>query len=272
MTVHPQPPPRAARRAHRLLGLGLAMGLAGCAFDSELADRTTARVVVDGASVVTTDNDMGYRIELSSCRVAIDTIELTTDGQMHASLLGPAWDLMVPTAFAHPGHAGGGEIVGELAGRHVFDWRDDGALVGEAILLDATYSGANFSFTRARPEDGLAPGDPLIGHTFEIVGTATLDGERWDFTVLLDQDEGRRVVGLPLELDVDPSVDTDLELGIQLLVDDPVEEDTIFDGIDFAMLDEDGDHVIVIEPDTEAYNRLRRNTQAHDHYGVAVHQ
>lgn len=257
---------------HRLLaGLLGATTFAGCAFDSELADRTSARIVVDGASVVTTDTDMGYRVQLTRCRVAIDTIELTTDGEMHASLMQPLWDAVVPNAYAHPGHAGGGEIVGELSGRHVFDWRDDGALVGEAILLDATYSGANFTFTRARAEDGLAADDPLVGHTFEIEGTATLDGEEWSFTVLLDQDEGRRVVGLPLDLDVDPSADPDIELGLQLLVDDPFEQDTIFDGIDFAMLDDDGDHQIVLEPDTEAYNRLRRNTQAHDHYGVAIH-
>ncbi|MEM9460919.1 MAG: hypothetical protein AAGF11_42540 [Myxococcota bacterium] len=258
------------------LGLALCATLctslmAGCDFDSDLADRTTARVVVDGASVVTTDNDMGYRVELSRCRVAIDTLELTTDGQMHASLLDPFWDLAIPNAYAHPGHEGGGEVVGELAGRHVFDWRDDGALVGEATLLAANYSGANFSFTRARLGDGIPADDPIIGHTFEIVGTATLDDERWEFTVLLDQDEGRRVVGLPLELDVDGSPNEDFELGLQLLVDDPIEQDTLFDGIDFALLDDDGDHVIVIEPDTEAYNRLRRNTQAHDHYGVVIH-
>lgn len=251
------------------LGLLSTTLVAGCVFDSDLADRATARIVVDGASVVTTENDMGYRIELTRCRVAIDTLELTTDGEMHASLLGPAWDLLVPNAYAHPGHSGGGEVVGELAGRYVFDWRDNGALIGEATLLDADYRGANFSFTRARLGDGIPADDPIIGHTFEIVGTATLDDERWEFSVLLDQDEGRRVVGLPLELDL--SDDEELELGLQLLVDDPTEPDTLFDGVDFAMLDDDGDHVIVIEPDTEAYNRLRRNTQAHDHYGVVLH-
>ena len=48
----------------------------------------------------------------------------------------------------------------ELDGGTIWiDWRDDGALVGEATLLDADYSGANFSFTRARPEDGLADDD-----------------------------------------------------------------------------------------------------------------
>ncbi len=243
----------------------------GCAFDSEPAERTTARVVVDGAGVTAIDTDLGYHVELERCRAAIDTLEFTTDGEMHASLLGPVWDLVVPDAFAHPGHAAGGEVVGELPGRHVFDWRDDGSLVGEAILLEAEYSGTNFSFTRARVEDGVTQDDPIVGHTFEIVGTATLDDESWRFSVLLDQDEGRRVVGLPLGLDLRADDEEEVELGLELFTRDPVEGDTLFDGIDFALLDEDGDHEVVIEPDTEAYNHLRRTTQAHDYYGVAVH-
>jgi hypothetical protein len=241
----------------------------GCAFDSEPARRTTARIVVDGAGVTAIDTDLGYHVELERCRVALDTLEFTTDGEMHASLLRSAWSVVVPDAFAHPGHSAGGEVVGELPGRHVFDWRADGQLIGEAILLEAEYSGTNFSFTRARAED-VTPDDPIVGHTFEIVGTATLDGEAWQFSVLLDQDEGRRVVGLPLALDLRAD-DEDVELGLELFTRDPVEGDTIFDEIDFALLDDDGDHVIVIEPDTEAYNYLRRSTQAHDHYGVAVH-
>jgi hypothetical protein len=252
-----------------LVGLLSIALLGGCAFDSELAERTTARIVVDGAAVTSIDTDLGYHVELAHCRVAIDTLEFTTDGEMHASLLRPLWDLVVPDAFAHPGHDAGGEVVGELPGRHVFDWRDDGALVGEAILLEAEYSGANFGFTRARVEDGVAPDDPIVGHTFEIVGTAALGDETWEFSVLLDQDEGRRVVGLPLSLAV--AGEEEVELGLQLFTRDATEGNTIFDGLDFARLDEDGDHVIVIEPDTEAYNLLRRSTQAHDHYGVAVH-
>jgi hypothetical protein len=244
--------------------------LTGCAFDSEVAERTTARIVVDGAAVTAVDTDLGYHVDLVHCRVAIDTLEFTTDGEMHASLLAPVWDLVVPNAFAHPGHYAGGEVVGELTGRHVFDWRDDASLIGEATLLAAEYSGANFSFTRARVEDGVMPDDPIVGHTFEIVGTAALGDETWEFSALLDQDEGRRVVGLPLALDVD--ADEEIELGLELFTKDPFEEDTVFDGIDFALVDDDdGDHVIVIEPDTDAYNHLRRSTQAHDYYGVAVH-
>lgn len=250
-----------------LAGLLLA-SLGGCAFDSEGAERIPARILVDGDGVTAIDTDLDYHVELTRCRVAIDTLELTTNGETHASLLRPLWDVIVPDAFAHPGHYAGGEVVGELPGRHVFDWRDDGALIGEATLLDTQYNGANFSFTRAKVEDGVTPDDPIVGHTFEIVGTATLGDETWDFSVLLDQDEGRRVVGLPLDIDL--AGDEEVALGLELFTRDPIEGDTIFDGIDFALLDDDGDHVVVIAPDTDAYNLLRRSTQAHDYYGVAV--
>ena len=250
-----------------LAGLPALALLVGCAFDSEPAERTPARIVVAGEGVTAVDTDLGYRIELTRCRVAIDTLEFTTSGEMHASLLSPLWDLVVPDAFAHPGHYAGGEVVGELPGRHVFDWRDDGALIGEATLLDTQYNGANFSFTRAEAGD-VTPDDPIVGHTFEIMGTATQGDESWEFSVLLDQDEGRQVVGLPLDIDL--AGDEEIELGLELFVRDPIEGDTLFDGLDFAALDDDGDGVVVIEPDTEPYNRLRRSTQAHDHYGVAV--
>jgi hypothetical protein len=253
---------------HPALAGGPAIALlVGCAFDSEPAARTPARIVVDGEGVTAVDTDLGYRVELTRCRVAIDTLEFTTSGEMHASLLRPLWDLVVPDAFAHPGHYAGGEVVGELPGRHVFDWVDDGALVGEATLIDTQYNGANFSFTRARAED-VTPGDPIVGHTFELVGTATQGDESWELSVLLDQDEGRKVVGLPLDIDL--AGDEVVELGLEFFTRDPIEGDTVFDGLDFASLDDDGDGVIVIEPDTEAYNLLRRSTQAHDYYGVAV--
>ncbi|MEM7158698.1 MAG: hypothetical protein AAF799_38005 [Myxococcota bacterium] len=266
--IPPTPLASASARLAVALGLGTALS-AGCAFDSEVADRTAVDVVVDSSAIVTSETDMGYRVELSRCRMAIDGVQFTTDGEQHATLMGPVMDLLIPTAHAHPGHYGGGEVVGELRERTVFDWRADGTMLGEAILLDAKYTGANFGFTRARVEDGVHPDDPIVGHTFQIEGTATLDGERWEFSVLLDQDEGRRVVGLPLSLDVDPSEDQALVLGLELRVDDPVEGDSLFDGVDFAMLDEDGDHVVVLEPGSDAYNRVRRNTQGHDHYGVA---
>jgi hypothetical protein len=248
------------------LGVAAFAAMLGCDFDTQLAPAVELRVVVDETGVRSHETDLGYLIELERCRVAIETIEFTTDGETHASLLGPLHDLVVPTAYAHPGHYAGGEIVGELTGGIVFDWREGGRELGLATMLQADYSGANFTFARAQPGKGVPPDDPIVGHTYDVAGQATLDGQTYTFEAIVDEDEGRRVVGLPFDLTVDDA--TDADLGISLAVVDPYEEETIFDGIDFAALDDDGDMHVVLEPDTEAYNRLRRNLQVHDHYQV----
>lgn len=237
-----------------------------CDFDSELAPRAELEVVVDGTQITAVDTDLGYTVEPTRCRAAIADLQLTTEGEMHASLGSRLYELVVPTAHAHPGHYAGGEVVGELPGRFVFDWRDDGQALGVATLLQAHYDGANFFFTRARVEDGLTADDPLVGHTFELAGTASRNGQTWTFEVLLEQDEDREIVGVPFDLRVDGS--TAGALGLVFSTRDPFEGDTIFDGLDFEALDDDGDGHIVLEPDTEAYNRLRRNLQIHDNYGV----
>ena len=260
-----------ARTASLLATAALAL-LPACDFDSELAPRVALDVAVDGAGVTTHTNDLGYIVDLSRCRVAIDTLEFTTDGEMHAraqrTVLDSLMDLAIPTAYAHPGHEAGGEIVGELPGIFVFDWRDDGQVLGQATMFATQYSGANFTFARATADDGILPDDPILGHTFDIAGEATYEGQTVTFEVQLDQDEDRRVVGLPLDLYVDDGSDEVLALSLHL--QDPFEADTAFDGIDFLALDEDGDGHVVLEPDTEAYNRLRRNLQAHDHYAVEI--
>ena len=247
-------------------------GLAGCDFDTNLAPRVELDIVVDASGVIEHENDLGYHIELTRCRVAIADIELTTDGEMHASLtrdvLDGIHDLFVPTAYAHPGHAAGGEVVGEIPGRFVFDWRDDGRVLGLATMLVAAYSGANFGLTRAEATEGLDPDDPIIGHTFDIAGEATLDGVTVTFEVMLDQDEGRQIIGVPLDLSIDE--DSDEAIGLSLAVVNPVEADTVFDGIDFHALDDDADGHVVLEPETDAYNRVRRQLQAHSHYITRV--
>lgn len=237
-----------------------------CDFDSELAPRVELEVVVDGNRVQAVTTDLGYDVEPTRCRAVIADVVFTTSGEMHASLGSRLLELVVPTAHAHPGHYAGGEIVGELPGRHVLDWRADGEVIGVATMLEAHYEGANFSFGRATVEDGVAVDDPIIGHTFDVAGTATKNGETWTFEALVDQDEDREIVGAPLDLEIDAS--TEESLGLTLYTRDPYEGDTVFDGIDFQALDDDGDGHVVFAPDTEAYNRLRRNLQIHDNYWV----
>lgn len=251
-------------------GLSALAATTGCDFETSLAPQVALAVVVDTTGVRPHRNDEGYQIEIERFRVAVETFEFTTHGDMHAnaSLLRSLVDLVVPTAYAHPGHYAGGEIVGELTGNFVLDWQEHGHELGVASLLEAEYSGANFTFGRAEPGPGVAFDDRFIGHTIDIAGKATLDGEAFTFEALIDQDLGRRVVGVPLHLVVDASVDADL--GVALHVVQPVAESTVFDGVDFAALDEDGDRHVVIEAGTEAYNRLRNNLQVHDHYEITT--
>ena len=255
----------APRRA--LLAL-LVLTSSACDLDGSVAPRVELAVIANGDGLVDFVTNEGYTIHLTRMRVAFENVEFTTSGELHAALWRPLVDLVIPSAYAHPGHYAGGEVIGEVNGRFVVDWLAHGQVLGDATLLQGQYDGANFVFTRGRGSDGLPVGDALLGHTFDIAGEASKDGQVWSFSTILDQDEGRRVVGLPLDLEVDGG--TDVTLGLQLLPVDPFEGDTAFDNLDFAALDEDGDLLVALESGDGAYNTLRKQLQVHDIYYVTV--
>lgn len=239
-----------------------------CDLDSTQAVRIQVPVVVDGSGMVDFTNDQGYAIRVTTMRVAFDNVELTSSGEMHASLVQRLGDLVIPTAYAHPGHYAGGQVIGEMNGRFVVDWLKDGATLGDATMLEGNYDGANFVFTRARAGDGIDVDDPILGHTIEIAGEATRDGTTWTFHGFIDQDEGRRVVGLPLALDLREG--DDVELGLQMLMLDPFEADTALDNLDFVVLDPDADRHVELEAGDAAYNTLVKQLQVHDQYEVTL--
>jgi hypothetical protein len=255
------------RRVHSV-ALVLSISTLACNFDSEQAERVQVPVVVDGTAMGDFTNNEGYAIHITTMRVAFDNVEFTSGGEMHASLLRRLSDLVVPTAYAHPGHYGGGEIVGEMNERFVVDWLQDGKSLGHATMLEAAYNGANFVFTRAMPGDGITADDPLVGHTIELAGEASKDGQTWAFHGLLDQEDGKRVVGLPMELDLHEG--DEVEIGVQLLMLDPYEPDTALDNLDFASIDDDGDFAIEFEAGDPAYNLLVKQLQVHDQYDVTL--
>ena len=244
--------------------------IAACDLDTSLAPRVELDVVVQATENTFSTDDT--QIELTEVRMALETIEFTTEGEMHAraGLLPTLHDMLVPTAFAHPGHSAGGEVVGELAGRHVLDYLDSGSTVGVATLLGADYSGANFGFAIAEASDGLAEDDPLVGHTFILAGTATRGDAEVEFVAYIDQDDDRSIIGLPLSFTATESSTEQLALRFDPV--DPIEGDTIFAEVDIVSLDEDGDGFVEISADehSEAWANLRRNLQVHDHYAVEV--
>lgn len=252
----------------RALSLGTCLFIA--CVPSQEAARVRLPVVVDGAALADTATDLGYAVRLDVARIALQDLELTILGEMHARAARPRpfrpWDLLVPSAWAHPGHYAGGDVTGELPGEFVVDWiAGDGAALGEAELLVGAYHGVNFTF---RAADELPADDPLAGHTAHFAGVATLAGAEFAFTAVLDLDAGTRLIGAPFMLDVDES--SAATLGLRLAARDDITGVSLFDGVDFAAMDADGDGAVQIVPGDDAHNVIRRALQSHVFYELAV--
>lgn len=243
--------PRAALSALFLLALCVCGGTS----DAVLVERP---IGVDSAGMGEVVNDLGWTVRADAFRVVMEDIELTSGGEPHASLLDPLSAAIFGRAYAHPGHTTGGEVLGELLGRFVIDFAaGDEAVLGEATLVAATYEGASFTFARAGPEDAVAEEDPLFAHTVWIEGVATKGAATLPFTIAVEQDEGRRVEGAAFSYEAREGDEG--ALGIALLLEDPTEGRTVFDGVDFATLPGDG-HV---PAEHEASIMLKRALQAH---------
>lgn len=242
----------------------IALSLATClaCAPSQEAARVELPVAVDGAALVDAATDLGWAIRLDAARIAVADLEFTIQGEMHASWR--PWDLVVARAWAHPGHYAGGDVTGALPGEFVLDWiAGDGAELGRAELLTGMYNGCNFALRRAGE---LPADDPLAGHTAWFAGTATKDGRAIAFTAALDVDAGTSVIGAPFMLAVDAATTT--TLGVQLRAHDPETDAHLFDAVDFAALDPDGDDVVAIVPGDAAHNVVRRAIQSHVFYLV----
>lgn len=254
----------------RLALIGLCLGLGACDAPSE-ATRVELPVFVDASGITPVTTNLGYRVELASVRIVVEDLVFTVAGELTtASLWRSIADALIPTAHAHPGHYQGGEVTGELRGEQAFDWvKDDGRTLGVATLLAATYTAANFTFGRGSA-DALGADDPLAGHTAVMAGVATKDGAVVTFTIVVDSPAGRVLVGIPFDAKISGGATGAIQLRLDTA--DPFEGDTLFDDLDFAALDADGDGSIRIEPDVAeveaAYNSFRRTFQTHDHYSV----
>ncbi len=241
---------------------------AGCGTSQEAVEVPLA-VVSSARGIEAGTSDLGYTVTLGRARAALSDLELSVGGEAHeGGALARLWDLVVPSAYAHPGHAAGGDVTGVLAGRFLVNWMADGAPLGTAVLLEGQYEGSNFTFRRAGSEDGLAADDPLFGHTFAVEGTATRGDQVIQFDALIDIDDGALMVGAPFVLSVD--ADTRATLALELFPTDPVDDKCVWSGVDFAALDGDGDGRVSIRPGDDAHNVLRRNLQIHNYYNIDI--
>ncbi|MFV8752427.1 hypothetical protein ACNOYE_17920 [Nannocystaceae bacterium ST9] len=250
------------------------------------APRVELPIVADGSGLAISTTDLGWTIEFEQARLAIGDLEFTTAGEVHEARTAEAgrWllGLVLPSAHAHPGHYQGGEIIGELPGAFVLDLiAGDGDELGVATLIVGDYTAANFGLRRASADE-LPEGDPLIGHTAILAGTASAGEQVIAFSIVIDSPIDRRLVGAPFDYTVtEQSPSEGVELGVRLLDTDPQEGDHLFDGIDFAALDAaDGavDGVVtLIDPErdpalaseqVDAYNQIRRDFQTHDLFDI----
>lgn len=245
--------------------------LSACS-DAQEAKRVELQVVTDGVGLEPITTDLGYEVALSSATLTVDDLKFTIAGEAHVSLWRRLSDAVVPTAHAHPGHFQGGEVTGELPGHFVLRFLpDETREVGVATLLVGTYQGVNLGLAYASAGN-VGEGDPVAGHTAALTGTASKDGSALDFQVLIDSPQGRELVGIPFAHEITESADAPLVL--RLMTRDPLENDTLFDGIDFALLDGDADGRVEIEQTTPdaasaaACNTVRRILQTHDHFLV----
>jgi hypothetical protein len=256
----------------QLVSLGLALlALSGCS-EAEAAKRVDLQVVADGRGLEPITTDLGYEVELSSAVMVAEDLQFTTAGEAHASLWRRISDTLIRVARAHPGHYQGGEVTGELQGHFVLRFiPGETHEVGTATLLVGQYSAVKLTLAHATSDD-VAEDEPLLDHSARLVGSASRDDSTVEFEITLSSPDARQLVGIPFTEEITEA--TPGPLVVRLLTLDPLEKDTLFDGVDFAVLDADADGQVLVDPaatDTEsvaAYNLFRRTFQTHDHFVV----
>lgn len=258
------------RRAWASLCWFLLGGGIGCG-DPEETPRVELLVATD-AGLTGATTDLRYEIELDHARLVVRDIEFTMAGEAHSA----RWhwtDALLSTAFAHPGHLQNGDATGVLPGRRVVEWSEATHSLGMATLLVGSYASANFTFGTGEPSDGITAEDAPWQHTAWLRGTASRDGTSFVFEAAVDAPSDRRLVGIPFAEEVTESMPSQIDF--RLLLRDPVEGDTLFDGIDFAALDDEQDGRVELTPAASspahelAYDVLRRRLLTHDHYVFA---
>lgn len=225
-------------------------------------------IVVDSSGLQTVTTNLEYDVSVDTAEVAIRDLEFSVAGEVHTSLWERMSSALIPSAWAHPGHYEGGDLTGELLGSFSLQFGGDEAQeLGTATLLIGNYRSVNFFFERGEAGE-------LKDHTAIMRGVARREDTNVEFRIVLDSPENRRLVGAPFEQRIEEG--TEVVAGLRLLVQDPVEGDTLFDDVDFIALDDDADGELVLGPDSpdtasvDAYNLIHRKFQSHDHFDMRV--
>lgn len=165
----------------------------------------------EGDTVGSFTTSTGFRVTLSEARIALGPIYVYENPPPVAataparSWFGRAWDLLVPSAHAHPGdqHFAGGTVKGEFIGQVAFD-----ALTTDALNLGSVdgIAGAARSFSVELNPPSSADATAALGtnHAY-VAGVAEKDGTTYEFEGGLSiENLGtlRKVEGIPMEADL----------------------------------------------------------------------
>lgn len=247
----------------------------GCAQNEE-ASRVSVDVVSEAVEVLSAETDDGATVEITKAIFLITDLRFTGAGEAHASsLLDMLYGWVVPEARAHPGHTTGGTVTGELGGRFLVNpfthqtW-------GPAELLVSNYESCNFKWGRAtendlrRENNGPAEAAPALdGYSVFLSGTiATRLGTK-AFVARVNV-EGKEVQGVPFSTRINQASHGPIRF--HFLPVDPIEGDTLFDGIAFDSLPLGDDGTVEISNDApsestrKAHDLLESRFLTPDHF------
>ena len=169
-----------------MLGVSLGALLLSC--EAEEAKTVSVPMVASGHAMFDVENDRGNTIRFTQAQIVVDTFTFSSglasesddDGTV-ASALTHLSSWLIPQARAHPGHAEGGAVLGELAGHHVLTFTPASEQpVGDATFLLGDITGLNWVFGTADVDD-VDREDALLGHTAVLSGEAQRGGDVCNF-------------------------------------------------------------------------------------------
>jgi hypothetical protein len=265
----------AFRRFAQAPGLGLCwIGLLAACGAAREATRVELPVMADASQVLPAETELGYVVELEEARLIVRDLEFALGGEPTARAQRKrAYDFLIPSAHAHPGHTTGGDVIGELRGRFLVNYLPGTEQpLGMAVLLTSQYTSGNFAFSQASAEDALLADDVLLGHTAILRGQASRAGVSVPFAALLDS--SAELQGAPFQADVREATRGVLQLRLLTLDAQGV---SLFDGIDFDALAEDAAPAQLLigsdatqAPLRAAYTALLTRLESHDHFEWAL--
>jgi hypothetical protein len=230
--------------------------------------------MADASQILPAETELGYVVELDEARLVVRDLEFALGGEPTARTeWGRAYDFLISSAHAHPGHLTGGDVTGELRGRFLVNYLPGTEQpLGMAVLLTSQYTSGNFAFSQASAEDAWLADDVLLGHTAILRGRASRAGVSVPFTALLDS--SAELLGAPFHADVREATRGVLQLRLLTL---DSQGHSLFDELDFEALAEDAAPTqLLIEADATqaprraAYAALLTRLESHDHFEWAL--